>query len=222
MAAWCKRVRLRTGTARGTDSGGILVQTLRASSRLIPALLGSRRKLTLRLIEAPEVTLFMSFGFDTLGRYAHGANDFGAQAHLCAECYGFDPYYNKSFEGQGFTFKEGLAVLADVVKSEGGIKGLWSSFKVAAASGKTFLRDVPYSLHMTFDSFDKDVAHKALQLARKAGVPQEHRVAAKSITRCQPSSARIRLAAYAQCCWARKAKCGFQSTALCRYPRRSK
>ena len=57
-------------------------------------------------------------------------------------------------------------MLADVVKSEGGIKGLWSSFKVASA-GKTFLRDVKYSLHMTFDSFDKEVAYKGLQLARQ-------------------------------------------------------
>ena len=56
--------------------------------------------------------------------------------------------------------------MADIATSEGGIKGLWSSFKVAAA-GKTFLNEVDYSLHMTFDSYDKEVAHKALQVARE-------------------------------------------------------
>ncbi len=132
---------------------------------------GIKAEATLRLIEAPAVTLFMSFGFDTLADMLQ-VQTILARKRICAECYGFDPYYNRGFEGQGFTFKEGLAVLADVVKSEGGIKGLWSSFKVAA-SGKTFLRDVPYSLHMTFDSFDKDVAHKALQLARQVCI--EHR-----------------------------------------------
>jgi FAD/FMN-containing dehydrogenase len=126
---------------------------------------GVKAEATLRLIEAPAVTLFMSFGFENLADMLT-VQTILARKRICAECYGFDPYYNKSFEGQGFTFKEGLAVLADVVKSEGGIKGLWSSFKIAAA-GKTFLREVNYSLHMTFDSYDKEVARKALQLARQ-------------------------------------------------------
>ncbi len=125
---------------------------------------GIKSEATLRLIEAPEVTLFMSFGFDSLEAMLH-TQTILARKRICAECYGFDPYYNKSFENQGFTFGEGLAVLKDVATTEGGIKGLWSSFKVAAA-GKTFLREVNYSLHMTFDSYDKDVAHRALETAR--------------------------------------------------------
>ena len=125
---------------------------------------GIKAEATLRLIEAPAVTMFMSFGFDDLAPMLHTQTVL-ARKRLCAECYGFDPYYNRGFEGQGFTFREGLAVLADVARSEGGIKGLWSSFKVASA-GKTFLRDCNYSLHMTFDSYDKDVAHRALETAR--------------------------------------------------------
>jgi D-lactate dehydrogenase (cytochrome) len=127
---------------------------------------GIKAEVTLRLIEAPAVTLFMSFGFDTLADMLT-VQTVLARKRICAECYGFDPYYNRGFEAQGFTFREGLAVLSEVARSEGGIKGLWSSFKVAAA-GKTFLRDVPYSLHMTFDSFDREVAHRALEVAREA------------------------------------------------------
>ena len=125
---------------------------------------GVKAEITLRLIEAPQVTLFMSFGFDTIEAML-ATQVVLARKRICAECYGFDPYYNASFENQGFTFGEGLAVLRDVATSEGGIKGLWSSFKVAA-SGKTFLNKVPYSLHMTFDSYDRDVAHRALETAR--------------------------------------------------------
>ncbi|MGE0485982.1 MAG: FAD-binding oxidoreductase [Gammaproteobacteria bacterium] len=125
---------------------------------------GIKAEATLRLIEAPAVTLFMSFAFESLAAMLTVQTEL-ARKRICAECYGFDPYYNRGFERQGFTFGEGVAVLADVARSEGGIKGLWSSFKVAAA-GKTFLRDVPYSLRMTFDSFDKEVAHRALQFAR--------------------------------------------------------
>lgn len=126
---------------------------------------GVKAEATLRLIEAPEVTLFMSYAFDTIEAMIETQTVL-ARKRICAECYGFDPYYNAGFEKQGFTFGEGLAVLRDVAISEGGIKGLWTSFKVASA-GKTFLRKVNYSLHMTFDSYHKDVAHKALELARE-------------------------------------------------------
>ncbi len=126
---------------------------------------GVKAEITLRLIEAPAVTLFMSFGFDTIEAMI-ATQTVLARKRLCAECYGFDPYYNAGFEGQGFTFSEGLAVLRDVAGSEGGIKGLWTSFKVAAA-GKSFLRKVKYSLHMTFDSYSRDAAHIALMTARQ-------------------------------------------------------
>lgn len=131
---------------------------------------GVKAEITLRLIEAPAVTLFMSFAFDTLAAMLE-TQTILARKRLCAECYGFDPYYNSGFEGQGFTFNEGLAVLRDVATSEGGVKGLWTSFKVAA-SGKTFLRDVKYSLHMTFDSYDRDVAFKGLETARAICIEQ--------------------------------------------------
>jgi D-lactate dehydrogenase (cytochrome) len=107
----------------------------------------------------------MSFGFDTIEAMLETQTVL-ARKRICSECYGFDPYYNNSFEKQGFTFGEGLAVLRDVAGNEGGIKGLWTSFKVAK-SGKSFLKKVKYSLHMTFDSYHKDVAHKALETARE-------------------------------------------------------
>ena len=125
---------------------------------------GVKAEATLRLIEAPAVTLFMSCAFDSLAAML-ATQIVLARKRLCAECYGFDPYYNAGFEAQGFTFKEGLAVLRDVATSEGCIKGLWTAFKVAQA-GKGFLGGVKYSLHMTFDSYDRDVAHKGLATAR--------------------------------------------------------
>jgi len=126
---------------------------------------GIKGAATLRLIEAPEVTLTMSFAFGSLAEMI-SAQTVIARKRICAECYGFDPYYNAGFEKQGFTFGEGLAVLGDIARKEGGIKGLWSSFR-AARSGKTFLRGVEYSLHMTFDSFDREAAHAALSFARR-------------------------------------------------------
>ncbi len=132
---------------------------------------GVKAEVTLRLIEAPAVTLFMSFAFDTLDAMLQ-TQTILARKRICAECYGFDPYYNDSFENLGFTFGEGLAVLRDVAVKEGGIKGLWSSFKLAT-SGKGFLKKVNYSLHMTFDSYDRDVAYKGLQTARDVCLRQD-------------------------------------------------
>lgn len=131
---------------------------------------GVKAEITLRLIEAPAVTLFMSFSFGTIEAML-ATQTVLARKRLCAECYGFDPYYNASFEKQGFTFGEGLAVLRDVVASEGGIKGLWTSFKVATRAKKS-LSKVKYSLHMTFDSYDRDVAHTGLETARAICVEQ--------------------------------------------------
>ena len=131
---------------------------------------GVKAEITLRLIEAPAVTLFMSFSFPTLDAMLK-TQTILARKRICAECYGFDPYYNENFENLGFTFGEGLAVLRDVAVKEGGIKGLWSSFKVAT-SGKTFLKKVNYSLHMTFDSYDRDVAYKGLETARQVCLEQ--------------------------------------------------
>lgn len=125
---------------------------------------GVKAKATLRLIESPAVTLFMSFGFDSIDAMLEAQTRI-ARKRICSECYGFDPYYNRGFEKQGFTFREGLATLAKVAGS-GGIKGLVSAFQMATA-GKTFLREVAYSLHMTFDAVAAEAAQAGLEIARE-------------------------------------------------------
>lgn len=132
---------------------------------------GLKTVATLRLIETPPVTVYLSFGFETLAEMLNAQTRI-ARKRIASECYGFDPYYNKSFEGLGFTFKEGLVVLKKIAKKAGGAKGLISSFKVAKA-GKSFLREVNYSLHMAIDAIEDSAAVAALSICRDICV-EEH------------------------------------------------
>ncbi len=125
---------------------------------------GLKTVATLRLLETPAVTLYLSFAFDKLDHMLSAQTRI-ARKRVASECYGFDPYYNRGFEKLGFTFKEGLAVLGKVAGKDGGLKGLASSFKIAKA-GKTYLREVNYSLHMTLDAIDHDAAMSALKACR--------------------------------------------------------
>jgi hypothetical protein len=70
--------------------------------------------------------------------------------------------------------------------------------------GKGFLRDVESSLHMTFDSYDRDVAHIALTTARESA---SSTAALKSTTPCRHLP-RPSLWRRARCCWVLPAKCG--------------
>ena len=123
---------------------------------------GLKTAVTLRLITAPKETGYLSFKFDTLESML-AAQVRIAKLRIASECYGFDPYYNSSFEQQGITFEEGLSVVGQIVR-KGGVKGLKHAAKMALG-GKRVLRDVPYSLHMTLDGHTERVAAEHVDLA---------------------------------------------------------
>ena len=123
---------------------------------------GLKAEATLRLVTAPASTAYMSFKFDTLAAMLKAQTRI-ARLGVAAECYGFDPYYNDGFEKQGITFKEGLSVVGKVAR-KGGIRGVARAAKMAVA-GQGILRDVPYSLHMTFDALTDTVANEHQEAA---------------------------------------------------------
>jgi len=126
---------------------------------------GFKAHATLRLITSPKVTAFASFGFDTIADML-GAQTKIARLRVAAECYGFDPYYNRSFEKLGFTLKEGLAKLGKIARSSGSLlEGIKKTVKVAAA-GKRVMRDIKYSLHVTMDAIDDESASSSLIAVR--------------------------------------------------------
>lgn len=127
---------------------------------------GLKARAVLRLVPLPETTLTMSFAFDTLEQMLEAQIE-QSRLRLCAECYGFDPYYNKTFEDRGFSFKQGVNTLGRVVRSGNSwLTGLADAFKLAV-SGRRSLDKVNYSLHMTFEGPTRDIAASKLRLARQ-------------------------------------------------------
>lgn len=124
---------------------------------------GFKASATFRLIRTPPSTAYMSFRFDSLDQMLVAQTEI-ARLKIAAECYGFDPYYNAGFEKLGFTYKEGIAIIGKVARS-GGIKGLFRALRVASG-GQRILRDIQYSMHMTFDAISDIAANEALEAAR--------------------------------------------------------
>ena len=123
---------------------------------------GVKAVAVLRLLRTPGHTAYLSYKFDTLEAMLQAQLRI-ARLDISSECYGFDPYYNSGFEKQGITFEEGLAIVGKIAR-KGGLKGLTKAAKVAMG-GKRILKDVPYSLHMTFDGHTETVAAEHLDLA---------------------------------------------------------
>lgn len=117
---------------------------------------------TLRLIQTPPSTAYMAFKFDTLADVLKAQVRI-ARLNIASECYMFDPYYNAGFEKQGITFSEGISIVGKVVR-KGGLKGMATAAKMAV-KGKKILKDVPYSLHMTFDALTDMVANEHQEIA---------------------------------------------------------
>jgi D-lactate dehydrogenase (cytochrome) len=115
----------------------------------------------LRLLTLQKHTAFLSYKFDTLEAMLKAQLRI-ARLGISSECYGFDPYYNNGFEKQGITFEEGLAIVGKIAR-KGGLKGLAGAAKVAMG-GKKILKNVPYSLHMTFDGHTETVAAEHMDI----------------------------------------------------------
>ena len=130
---------------------------------------GVKTVATLRLVPLPKHTAFLSYKFDTLEQMLRTQTRI-ARLGIASECYGFDPYYNNSFEKQGVTFEEGLSVIGKIAR-KGGVKGIKQAAKVALG-GKKILRSVPYSLHMTFDGLTERVAAEHMDMAAEICVEE--------------------------------------------------
>ena len=101
---------------------------------------GIKTKITLRLIEAPAVTLNASFGFETITTMLDAQIKL-ARKRVASECYGFDPFYNQVMEGLGFKF---------VPKDRAAVKNT----------------KITFTLHVSIDAFDRTSAESALAIVQ--------------------------------------------------------
>lgn len=121
---------------------------------------GIKTAASLQALPAPAETGFASFAF------AEAAGLVAAQVALAglpglADCYGFDPVSHGNLDRQGFSALEGAALMREVGRS-GGLKAAWRM----ARSGRAFVRDLGWSLHLVFEA-DSQAALQAI--AAQAG-----------------------------------------------------
>jgi FAD/FMN-containing dehydrogenase len=123
---------------------------------------GVKSVATFRLLDIQPSTAYMAFKFDTLADVLKAQTRI-ARLKIASECYMFDPYYNAGFEKQGITFSEGISIVGKVAR-KGGLKGLASAAKMAV-TGQKLLKDVQYSMHMTFDALTDVIANEHQEIA---------------------------------------------------------
>jgi FAD/FMN-containing dehydrogenase len=108
--------------------------------------LAIKTKITLQLVREGAAFAYGSFAFDTADRFIRAMSQI-AREGLASESFGFDPFL------QGQRMKRDSLVsdarsLLNVMKGQGSAwKGLKEGAKVVAA-GRSFLDDVPFSLHV--------------------------------------------------------------------------
>lgn len=123
---------------------------------------GMKAIAALRLVPAPRATGYLSYEFETLEAMLKAQVRI-ARLNIASECYGFDAYYNAGFEKQGISFEEGQSKVGQIAR-KGGLKGRRAAAKVTL-EGKKFLKNVPYSLHMTIDALTETVAAEHADIA---------------------------------------------------------
>jgi FAD/FMN-containing dehydrogenase len=114
--------------------------------------LGIKTRASFRLIRTPPENRHLSFAFDThTALFAAMAEV--ARADVASECFAFDPGL-QAVRMKRTSLAADVKALGNVMKSAGGaLAALKEGAKVVMA-GRSFLDDVKYSLHLSFDGRD--------------------------------------------------------------------
>jgi FAD/FMN-containing dehydrogenase len=108
--------------------------------------LGLKARATLKLIRRPAFFETASFGFDTHVAQS-GAMTAIAREGLVSECFGMDPVLQSQRMKRAGLAQDLKAVKGVITSARGLTQGLKEAAKVALA-GRSFLDDVPYSMHV--------------------------------------------------------------------------
>ena len=127
--------------------------------------LGIKARVTLRLVPDGPGFAYGSFAFDD-HRQTFAAMSAIARAGLASESFGFDPFLQAQRMKRESLAKDAKSLLA-MVKAQGSlVKGLKEGAKVALA-GRSFLDDVPFSLHFIAERREERVAESDMTEIRR-------------------------------------------------------
>lgn len=108
--------------------------------------LGFKATITLRLIRDPKVVRFASFSFAAYEAQCAAMSEI-ARCQLASECFGFDPYL-QAIRMQRESLAKDAKALVNMMKAQGSLLGALKEGAKVALAGRSFLDDVPYSLHV--------------------------------------------------------------------------
>jgi FAD/FMN-containing dehydrogenase len=128
--------------------------------------LGFKVRAAFRLVKRAPESRYLSYAFDTSQALTEAMARI-AREEVVSESFAFDPFL-QNLRMQRAGLREDMKSLGNVMKSAGGgLKGLKEGAKLAMA-GRSFLKDVPFSLHLSMDGRDESDAQSRLAAARAA------------------------------------------------------
>jgi FAD/FMN-containing dehydrogenase len=128
--------------------------------------LGFKTEASLRLIRRPQASEFLSWSLPD-GEALFRAMAAVARSEAAAEVFAFDPFL-QSLRMKRSSLAEDVKTLGKVVGGAGSLaKGLRDGLQIAR-SGRRFLDDVPYSLHVSVDGRDAAEAAAGAAVVRAA------------------------------------------------------
>lgn len=108
--------------------------------------LGFKATITLRLMQEAKAFAFASFSFSSAELMLPAMSAI-ARAGLASECFGFDPFLQAQRMKRESLTKDAKA-LVNMMKAQGSVFGALKEGAKVAFAGRTFLSDVPFSLHV--------------------------------------------------------------------------
>lgn len=111
--------------------------------------LGIKARIALRLIDEPQAFRALSFSFADHETLFPAMSEISRRG-LASECFAFDPFLQAQRMKRD-SLGSDLKSLANVMKASGSVLGALKDAAQLALAGRSFLDDVPYSLHVTIE-----------------------------------------------------------------------
>jgi len=118
--------------------------------------LGIKAEITLRLIRAPKHKAHASFSFERYADMLPAMSEIARQG-LASECFGFDPFLQAQRMKRESLAKD-VKALTGALKASGSVMGALKTGAKLMASGRGFMKDVPYSVHITSENHHASAA----------------------------------------------------------------
>jgi FAD/FMN-containing dehydrogenase len=123
--------------------------------------LGFKATVTLKLIRDPKAVRFASFSFSDYEKQCAAMCEI-ARSQLASECFGFDPYL-QAIRMKRESLAHDARALVNLMKAQGSLLGALKEGAKVALAGRSFLDQVPYSLHVISEgrwdsAVDQDIA----------------------------------------------------------------